>query len=196
MAGKNRLFNSKNLMAGSLLAAGIIASASAQTTRYHSNGDSACTGGQVSSGWISVCIYTNKLIGEGRDNQPKSALLEYYGNDNGVWMYGFGPIPLSAVKFSNGSATLTVNTLSLPGFPSDSPFSGPISVTWTANGLYTTRYHSNGETAYGNIRRHFNGEYETSSADASGTIFGYPLTNWSGYIGETRNLEIEVGIQK
>lgn len=196
MAGKNRLFNSKNLIAGSVLAAGIVASASAQMTRYHSNGDSACTTGQVGSGWISLCVYTNKLIGEGRDNQPKSALLEYYGYDNGVWMYGFGQIPLSAVKFGGGSATLTVNTLSLPDFPSGSPFSGPISVTWTTDGLYTTRYHANGQTTYGTIRRHFNGEYETSSANANGNIFGYSLTNWSGYIGETRNLDIEVGIQK
>jgi hypothetical protein len=105
----------------------------------------------------------------------------YYVAPNGCFFGGFGQIPNQDFSFSAKSASLTIDTSSLPAgtiqffssCPDATPPAGVISVRWTATGATrtsgTTSFSSGGTT----IR--FSGTRLDTVAAISGTIFGTTL---------------------
>lgn len=194
MNSMNPILNRKNVVTAVLLSAGAIATASAQTAHYHSNGESACTTGRLDSTWFDLCVYTNKIVGQGSGKQPVDAFLYYYASGPNGYSYGHGRIPASAIEIDNKNATLSYNAVSSSDFYQYGPLSGAISLSWSVDGIYVSRSHNNGKTTYsnGDIRHIYNGNNESASATATGTAFGYSFTASYGTISNSRNLNITI----
>lgn len=192
MNAKNIVPHARKTVIAGLLLAGLAGTAAAETVRYHSNGERACMYGYLDTTALSLCVYTNKLVGQGDDNRPVSAFLTYYAHGLDSFSSGFGQIPVSAIQIRNGEAVLSINPYGLPEFASSGPLSGHISLVWTVDGLSRTRFHNNSQSVYGNIRQIYNGGGTADSARVTGTVFGYGLTGASGSIGESRDLTIVI----
>jgi hypothetical protein len=77
MKAKNIVPHARKTVIAGLLLAGLAGTAAAETVRYHSNGERACMYGYLDTTALSLCVYTNKLVGQGDDNRPVSAFLTY-----------------------------------------------------------------------------------------------------------------------
>jgi hypothetical protein len=105
----------------------------------------------------------------------------YYVAPNGCFFAGFGQIPNQDFNFTAKSASLTIDTSSLPAgtiqffgtCPDATPPAGVISVRWTATGA--TRTPGTSVSSFGGTTIRFSGTSLNTVTAISGTIFGTTL---------------------
>lgn len=106
---------------------------------------------------------------------------------------GYGPIPNEDFTGTMKSMRLSTNTTGNPDFFTYAGSTGPVSTTWTANGLYET--HNNGsireiQPGLTSLR---NGQIDAFSAEATGTIVSYNIfPGNSAQISKTRNVTVVI----
>ena len=106
---------------------------------------------------------------------------------------GFGTIPNGDFTGNSSSMRLSTNTTGNPNFFTYAGSTGPLEITWTANGLFES--HSNGTTEriQPGLREHTSGQSDDISATASGTVVAYPIfTANSGNISTSHNVSIVI----
>jgi len=107
----------------------------------------------------------------------------YYVAPNGCFFAGFGQIPNQDFNFTPKSASLTIDTSSLPAgtiqffgtCPDATPPAGVISVQWTATSA--TRTSGTSVSSFGGTTIRISGTRLDTVAAISGTIFGTTLVD-------------------
>jgi hypothetical protein len=129
----------------------------------------------------------SQLVGVVRDNStpggPVTELGFYYTDPNGCFFGGTGAIPNDTFHISTSSASLYVDTSTLPpgtisfftSCPDAPPPSGVISVNWTPNG--STRNSGSHSITEGNLTFRFVGTSLDEPSNISGTLFGTALVD-------------------
>src|SRR5438552_4605723 len=140
-------------------------------------------------------IGPSQLVSVVRDNstsaQRKTNLGFYYTDPNGCFFLGNGTIPDGAFHVSTSSASVDIDTCTLPqgtlsffsSCPDVPPPCGVISVSWTPIG--STRTSGNDSFQFGDLTFRFVGTRLEEPSNISGTLFGtllidpFPLSSIS-----------------
>lgn len=123
------------------------------------------------------------------------------------WIYGWGEISESDFRVSGSvkTAHLDVDLAQAPGFTATrctydtvansydcAAFDeGAVDVIWSANGFYSSSQNGVQSNQYGNYTERTTGQYDSASADTSGTVLGVPARG-QGYISTSKG----VGVSK
>jgi hypothetical protein len=121
---------------------------------------------------------------------------------------GWGEIPSGDLKFGHDSARLRTNLSGNPKFygtlcmydsetgnSACSPLTGTIDMTWTANGQYSQS--QNGTSTYksGFYTSRSVGQWDSSSANVTGPLLGYPFTGY-GNLSDSKTNTITKYVSK
>jgi hypothetical protein len=107
---------------------------------------------------------------------------------------GFGPASASDIT-GNGASKLTFNdnTCTDPNFITVEGPCGLISIEFDKTSFFSARSQGTSSTTFGNFTFHSVGTSEGSSADATGTVVGFPITSPTfGQIGTNHNVQISI----
>lgn len=164
-----------------------------QTARSKSNGAYVFASGNDASG----CVWFYLSASRGGTTQAPETYLYYdmYNQCTNQWIaYGGGRVANTTLKTTNKRATLLITPTSSSDFHVEG-IAGTLSITWTADGLYSSTYSGHSRTEYGDHVYQSHGSWTSRSAKAAGSILGFDLGNTSASLGEGRDryMEIERG---
>src|SRR3989441_4879852 len=103
---------------------------------------------------------------------------------------GFGLIPNGDLGGGGNSLKLSTNTTGNPSFVTFAGPTGPVSVDWRANGLFTQSSSGTSVLSFPGFTHRSQGNFTSASANATGSIVGVPISpNGSADIGTSRSEE-------
>jgi WD40 repeat protein len=106
---------------------------------------------------------------------------------------GFGLIPNSDLSGAGKSLSLRTNTSGNPSFVTIAGPTGPVSVDWRANGLFTQSSSGTNQLSFPGFTQKFQGGSTSASANAAGSIVGVAISpNGSAGIGTNRQVTIDI----
>ena len=106
---------------------------------------------------------------------------------------GFGLIPNNDLSGGAKSLSLRTNTSGNPNFATLAGPTGPVSVDWRANGLFTQSSNGTNQISFPGFTQKFQGGSTSASANATGTIVGLAISpNGSAGIGTNRQVTIDI----
>lgn len=129
----------------------------------------------------SQLVAVSRSVGDG--GRVTTFLGYYYTDPSGCFFSGYGTIPNQSFSFNAGSASLYLDTSTLPEgtlayyttCPDADPPTGVIQVTWTATG--STRTAGASSSTYGNTTFRYTGTTLQNIVDMSGSLFGTALVD-------------------
>jgi hypothetical protein len=164
-----------------------------QTARSKGNGAYVSASGNDASG----CLWFYLSASRGGTAQAPETYVYYdiYNQCTSQWIaYGGGRVANTTLKTTKKSATLLITPTASADFHVEG-IAGSLSVTWAADGLYSSTYSGHSRTEYGDHVYQSHGSWTSRSAKVAGNILGFDLGNASASLGEGRDryMEIERG---
>jgi WD40 repeat protein len=106
---------------------------------------------------------------------------------------GFGPIANSDLTGGSRSMNLRTNTAGNPNFLTFAGPTGPVSVDWRANGLFTQSSSGTNQISFPGFTQTSQGGSTSASANAAGSIVGLAISpNGSATIGTNHQVTIDI----
>ncbi|HEX9293144.1 MAG TPA: hypothetical protein VF873_05610 [Gemmatimonadales bacterium] len=107
---------------------------------------------------------------------------------------GSGPVPTSDITGSGvNKLILNTNTCTDPGFTTFEGPCGMVSIEFDRTSFFTGRSQGTSSQKFGTITFQSTGTSEGSSAEATGTVVGFPITAPNfGQMGTNRNMQISI----
>ena len=106
---------------------------------------------------------------------------------------GFGLIPNNDLSGGGTSLSLRTNTTGSPNFFTFAGPTGPVSVDWRANGLFTQSSSGTNQISFPGFTQKFQGGSTSASANAAGSIVGLAISpNGSATIGTNHQVTIDI----
>src|SRR5438046_1031881 len=106
---------------------------------------------------------------------------------------GFGLIPNGDLGGGGNSLKLRTNTTGNPNFVTFAGPTGPVSVDWRANGLFTQSSSGTSVLSFPGFTHRSQGNFTSASANATGSIVGVPISlTGSGDIGTNHQTTIDI----
>ena len=106
---------------------------------------------------------------------------------------GFGLIPNRDLSGGGNSLSLRTNTTGNPNFNTFAGPTGPVSVDWRANGLFTQSSSGTSVLSFPGFTHRSQGNFTSASANATGSIVGVPISlTGSGDIGTNHQTTIDI----
>jgi len=106
---------------------------------------------------------------------------------------GSGLIPNNDLSGGKTSLILRTNTTGNPNFVTFAGPTGPVSVNWRANGLFTQSASGTNQVSFPGFTQKSQGGSTSASANAAGTIVGVAISpNGSGGIGTNHQVTIDI----
>jgi hypothetical protein len=152
----------------------------ASVMRFPANTDFAVALSNPTNG-PSQLVAVSRSVGDG--GGVTTFLGYYYTDPSGCFFSASGTIPNQSFSFNAGSASLYLDTSTLPEgtlayyttCPDANLPTGVIQVTWTATG--STRTAGGSTSTFENITFHYTGTTLTNIVDMSGSLFGTTLVD-------------------
>ncbi|PYP29333.1 MAG: hypothetical protein DMD55_01885 [Gemmatimonadetes bacterium] len=107
---------------------------------------------------------------------------------------GVGPVPVSDFTGSGGGRlVLNTNTCADPGFLTFEGACGLVSIEFDKTSFFTGRNQGTSSQTFGDFTFHSVGTSEFSSAQATGTVVGFPITSPNdGSMGMNHNVAVSI----
>ena len=106
---------------------------------------------------------------------------------------GFGLIPNNDLSGGGKSLSLRTNTSGNANFVTFAGPTGPVSVDWRANGLFTQSSSGTNQVSFPGFTQKFQGGSTSASANATGSVVGVVISpNGSAGIGTNRQVTIDI----
>jgi hypothetical protein len=106
---------------------------------------------------------------------------------------GSGLIPNSDLRGGGNSLNLNTNTSGNPNFVTFAGPTGPVSVDWRANGLFTQSSTGMNQISFRSFTERSQGSFSSASADAAGNIVGVAISPTAlGDIGTNHQLTLDI----
>lgn len=107
---------------------------------------------------------------------------------------GFGPVPVSDITGSGGGKlVLNTNTCADPGFMTFAGACGLVSIEFDKTSFFSGRNQGTSSQTFGQFSFHSAGTSEFSSAEATGTVVGFPITSPNvGSMGMSHNVSVSI----
>jgi hypothetical protein len=163
--------------------------ASAESRKFKANGAYVSVSGYDASGcvWSAVDVYRG-----GTRAQPQT-YLNYYSVDVCTWTqlaHGWGTISNTAFKINAKGATLDVNPASVSGFEAVGNM-GRIQLAVEADGAFSYEYSGHERWTSGSFTSQRHGSASYKSAQGTCRLFGVPLDQLRGQLGDSRDMYLE-----
>ena len=106
---------------------------------------------------------------------------------------GFGLIPNTDLSGGGRALSVRTNTSGNPNFVTFAGPTGPVSVDWRANGLFTQSSSGTNQITFPGVTQTFQGGSTSASANAAGSIVGVAISpNGFAGIGTNRQMTIDI----
>jgi hypothetical protein len=106
---------------------------------------------------------------------------------------GFGLIPNNDLSGGGKSLSLRTNTSANPNFVTFAGPTGPVSVDWRANGLFTQSSSGTNQVSFPGFAQKSQGGFTSASANAAGSLVGVAISpNGSAGIGTNHQVTIDI----
>jgi hypothetical protein len=161
-----------------------------QTAHSKTNGAYVSASGNDSSG----CVWFYVSASRGGTPQAPETYVYYdiYNQCASQWIaYGGGRVANTALKTTKNRATLIITPVASSNFQVEG-LTGSLSLTWTADGLFSVSYSGHSRAEYGDHVYQSHGSWTSRSAKTIGNILGFDVGNVSASIGEGRDRYMEI----